>query len=116
MLILLRIEDVLADLGCKSVRAAANVEEALDLIGAEAFDAAMLDVNLDGKMSYEVADALAARGVPFLFSTGYDAASLEDGYRDQPVLGKPYCDDELVVMLSSLVRRADLVAPMSAGC
>lgn len=116
MLILLRIEDVLADLGCKSVRAASSVEEALDLIGAEAFDAAMLDLNLDGKMSYEIADALAARGVPFLFSTGYDADSLEDGYRDQPVLGKPYCDDELVVMLSSLVSRADLVAPMSAGC
>jgi CheY-like chemotaxis protein len=104
MLILLKIEDLLADLGCVSVSAATNVDQALALINAEAFDAAMVDVNLDGMKSYPVADALAARGVPFVFSTGYSGQSLDDGYRDRPVLGKPYRDADLVAMLTRLLQ------------
>nr|WMC98649.1 hypothetical protein RAR13_08140 [Aminobacter aminovorans] len=70
MLVLLMIEDMLADLGCVSVIAAATVEQALALITAHDFDAAMVDMNLNGDNTYVVADALAARGVPFVFSTG----------------------------------------------
>jgi len=104
MLILLNIEDMLADLGCTSVSAAATVSQALALVEAQAFDAAMLDVNLDGGNSYPVADALAARGVPFVFSTGYGGQGLKDGYRDRPVLGKPYRSAELVESLTRLMR------------
>lgn len=104
MLVLLNVEDMLADLGCKSVSAAATVDHALALIEAQAFDAAMVDVNLDGRKSYLVADALAARGVPFVFSTGYSGQSLNDAYRDRPVLGKPYRNAELVEILTQLLR------------
>jgi CheY-like chemotaxis protein len=103
MLVLLGIEDVLADHGCENVSAAANVDQALSLIGSQAFDAAMVDVNLDGRKSYPVADALAARGVPFLFSTGYSGESLDEGYRDRPVLGKPYREAQLVEALTQLL-------------
>lgn len=103
MLILLKIEDALSDLGCKSVGAAVNLDQALALINAEAFDVALVDVNLDGIKSYPVADALAARGVPFAFSTGYSGQSLDDGYQDRPVLGKPYRDADLVAMLTRLL-------------
>ena len=48
MLILMMIEDMLADLGCESVTAAATVDQALALIDAQVFDAAMLDMNLNG--------------------------------------------------------------------
>ena len=71
MMVLMIIEDMLADLGCESVTAAATVDQALALIDAQVFDAAMLDMNLNGNKSHAVADALAARGVPFVFSTGY---------------------------------------------
>jgi len=104
MLVLLNVEDMLADLGCTSVSAAANADQALALIAAQAFDAAMVDVNLDGIQSYPVADALAARGVPFVFSTGYSGESLDDGYRDRPVLGKPYREADLVEVLTRLLR------------
>lgn len=104
MLVLLNVEDMLADLGCTSVCAAANADQALALIEAQTFDAAMVDVNLDGIQSYPVADALAARGVPFVFSTGYSGESLDDGYRHRPVLGKPFRDAQLAEMLTRLLR------------
>ncbi len=103
MMVLLQIEDALADLGCTSVSAAATVDQALDLIKSQAFDAAMIDVNLGGRKSYPVADALAARGVPFVFSTGYSGHSVQDGYRDRPMLGKPYREADLVAILERLL-------------
>lgn len=103
MLVLLHIEDTLADLGCTSVSAASSVDQALDLINAHTFDAAMIDVNLDGRKSYPVADALAARGVPFVFSTGYSGQTLDHGYRDRPMLGKPYRVADLVAMFVRLL-------------
>ena len=103
MLVLLNLEDMLADLGCGSVSAAATVDQALALIEGQDFDAAVVDVNLDGRKSYRVADALAARGVPFAFSTGYSSQSLNEGYRDRPVLGKPYRNGELAAILTRLL-------------
>ena len=96
MLVVWLLEDMLADLGCAVVGPASSVNQALAMIDAEAIDAAVLDVNLNGQMSYPVADALAARGVPFVFSTGYDKDTLFlDGYRTFPVLQKPFRRSEL---------------------
>ena len=104
MLVLMGIEDMLADLGCTSVSAAAGVEQALALVDAQAFDAALVDLNLDGGKSYPIADALAARGVPFAFSTGYSGQSMADAYRDRPVLTKPYGDVQMLEVLMQLLR------------
>ncbi len=97
------LEDMLADLGCEVVGPAARVDQALAMIEAEAVDAVVLDVNLNGEKSYPVADALAARGVPFVFSTGYDKDSLLDDYRSVPVLQKPYQPTELIDELAKLL-------------
>ncbi len=105
MLVLMLIEDMLADLGCESVTAAATVDKALALIDAQFFDAAMLDMNLNGDKSHPVADALAARGVPFVFSTGYSGRDMRDGYRDRPVLKKPFKEEELADILARLLAR-----------
>ncbi|MBE1203136.1 response regulator [Aminobacter carboxidus] len=103
MLVLIMIEDMLADIGCESVTAAATVKQAIALIEAHDFDAAMLDMNLNGDKTYFVADALAARGVPFVFSTGYSGHHVRDGYRDRPLLKKPFIDKQLAEMLASLL-------------
>jgi hypothetical protein len=58
------------------------------LIDAEVFHAAGYELN--GNHSYVVADALAARGVPFIFSTGYSGLDMSEGDRDRPVLKKPF--------------------------
>jgi CheY-like chemotaxis protein len=97
------LEDMLVDLGCAIVGPATSVNQALAMIDAEAFDAAVLDVNLDGQMSYPVADALTARGMPFVFSTGYDKDTLRDGYRTFPVLQKPFHRSELGDALAKLL-------------
>ncbi len=103
MLILIMIEDMLADLGCESVTAAATVGQAVALIEAEIFDVAMLDMNLNGNNSYLVADALAARDVPFVFCTGYGGHDIRDGHRERPVLKKPFMEKDLTEMLRCLL-------------
>ena len=97
------LEDMLAELACMVVGPASTVNQALAMIDAEAIDAAVLDVNLNGQMSYPIADALAARGVPFVFSTGYDKDRLLDGYRTFAVLQKPYHRAELEDTLAGLL-------------
>jgi CheY-like chemotaxis protein len=103
MLVLLMIEDMLADLGCESVIAAASVNRALASIDAQFFDLAMLDMNLNGDKTYSVADALAARGIPFAFLTGYSGHHMRDGYSDLPVLKKPFMYKDLDEMLARLL-------------
>jgi CheY-like chemotaxis protein len=90
MMVAWLLEDMLADFGCAVVGPAAGVNQALAMLDAEAFDAAVLDVNLKGQKSYPVADALAARGVPFVFSTGYNKDILPNSYQSFPVLQKPF--------------------------
>jgi CheY-like chemotaxis protein len=102
MLVLIMIEDMLADLGCKSVTSAATVDKALTLINAQVFDIALLDMNLNGNDSHAVAEALSARGVPFVYSTGNTGQRSRDGYSDRPVLKKPFKYDELAAILAGL--------------
>lgn len=90
MMILMMIEGMLGDLGCDHITSAATIEQALSIIGTQAFDAACLDVNLNGRESYPIADALAASGVPFAFSTGYSDGDMRERHRGRPVLKKPY--------------------------
>ena len=109
------LEDMLADLGCAVVGPASSVDQALAMIDAEAIDAAVIDVNLNGQMSYPIADALAARGVPFVFSTGYDKETLLDAYRSLPVLQKPFHRSELSDTFSKLLASKELGVEATMG-
>jgi CheY-like chemotaxis protein len=100
MLILMMIEDMLADLGCESISAASKIGQAITLIDGQVFDAAMVDLNLSGVESYPIADALIEHDVPYFFSTGSSVTSIKDGYRDQNVLKKPFTFEQLSNMLS----------------
>jgi len=103
MIVAWLLEDMLVELGCMVIGPAASVKEAFAMIDAEAIDAAVLDVNLNGEMSYPIADALAARDVPFVFVTGYDKERMLDGYRTFPALQKPFHRAELTVTLAKLL-------------
>ena len=97
------LQDMLADLGYEVVGPAARVDQALAIIESEDIDAVLLDLNLNGQMSYPVADALVARGIPFVFATGYAKNRLLDGYQTFPVLQKPFHRLEVGDMLAKLL-------------
>lgn len=103
MVILLMIEGILEDLGCRSVTSVGTVSEAVSIIGSEVFDAAMLDMNLHGEDSDAVADALSERGVPFIYCTGNCRRDMRESFRKQAVLHKPFRDTELRVALTQLL-------------
>ncbi len=115
MMILMFTEYMLAELGCTAVASAATVDQALAFLAAQNFDAAILDVNLNKIKSYPVADALAARGVPFLFATAYGGSGIDENYRDRPVLTKPYRYEELSEILALLIPAGSLETPCPVG-
>lgn len=84
------IEDMLDDLGVKIVGPAATLSEAIALARNEELDAAILDLNVGGELTYPVADILRERGISFIFSTGYTRRLLPMRFRDVPTLHKPY--------------------------
>ena len=102
MLLNLTIQDTLADLGCESVTATTTSAHAVALVEAQVFDAAVLDMNLNGDSSSRVADALTARGVPFVIATGNRV--IWDGCK-AAVLRKPFKHAELVEVLTRLPPR-----------
>ena len=102
MLVLMQIETVLEELGCV-VYAAADVAKALHLFEREQFDAAIIDVNLGEENSYPIADALAKRGTPFAFSTGYGDHGERIDFAQRPILKKPYVRAALIDVCRQLL-------------
>ena len=90
MTLALVIEESLLDIGVDIVGPAARLDVALQLARDEAIDAAILDVNIRGGNTYDVADILAERGIPFLFCSGYNDWALAERHRSRPRLSKPY--------------------------
>jgi CheY-like chemotaxis protein len=107
MMNLAMLEDVLAEAGCEDVTGAATIDQAMALIDGWVFDAAMLDVRLRSGDSYAVADALAARKVPFVFATGNNVRDIRDGYRNVPIIRKPFKDEQLVEALRAILPRRE---------
>jgi CheY-like chemotaxis protein len=100
----LLLEDMLLDLGCEVVGPAGRLATALDLAANEAFDLAILDVNIAGESIYPLVETLEARKVPFVFSTGYGSGGIKDAYRDRPVVQKPFAQADLRQTLLTALR------------
>ena len=106
-LVLIGLEAMCTDLGWEIVGPATRVDQALALARSEAVDAALLDVNLDGEMSWEVADALKGRAIPFAFSTGYDQSNmLPERFAGTDVMAKPYRIDDVERRLRHMMAAA----------
>jgi CheY-like chemotaxis protein len=99
-IIALDFEDTLLGFGVKTVRTAASVAKALDMIAERAPDFALLDVGLIREKSFAIAERLAALKIPFVFVTGYGAdVRLPPAFADRPRLPKPFSTDALEAML-----------------
>jgi CheY-like chemotaxis protein len=87
------LEEMLADLGCEVVGPYATLSAALDGARNEAFDVAVIDLNLAGEKADPIIAEIASREIPLaIASGGYDAAS---GHRPTALLDKPYSSAQL---------------------
>jgi CheY-like chemotaxis protein len=88
IIVALFMEDVLAELGYEVAGVVCHVDEAL--ARPLDFAVAVLDVHLNGREVFPFADHLAARGMPFVFATGYGTRAIPARFLGRPVLAKPF--------------------------
>ena len=105
-LVALAAEDILISEGYSVVGPADRLESALQLAKNEALDGAVLDINLAGDYVWPVADALYARGVPFVLLTGFGKGlDLPPSCTRAPLLTKPARSPELAAALEARIAR-----------
>jgi CheY-like chemotaxis protein len=81
-----------------------DIDRASEIAAQTSFvlDAAILDINLNGKLVYPVAKQFLRRGTPVVFVTGYDRGSLQAEFAHSPCLVKPYDDAILIKTISDI--------------
>jgi CheY-like chemotaxis protein len=105
VMVSMAIEDLVREIGADDVLVLADPTPALEAIQGRKIDMAVLDVHLGAKTSFAVADALEARGIPYVFSSALGSVAVGERYRHRPMLSKPFADEELRAHLLSLVPR-----------
>ncbi len=102
-LINLSMAQLIEDMGC-IVLAFMRVDEAKEAAESLVPDLAVLDVNVGGVMSYELAEALKQRNVPIVFVTGYDSPAITGQWRTHPVCRKPCKASELKQIMAKALQ------------
>ncbi|MGC6399126.1 response regulator [Sphingomonas sp. FW199] len=103
-LIAMMIEDFLDLLGHSMAGQADSVDQALAMVDARGFDAAIVDVNLrGGEQSWPVSDALAAANIPFALATGSGGDDIRAEHHGRPILAKPFTLDQVERTLAQLI-------------
>jgi len=104
VLVSIGIEDLVREMGAGEVLVCGDARHALEFIETGKVDLAILDVQLGGGTSFAVADALDARGIPFMFSSALGPVAVEGRHGHRPMLSKPFADEELRARVLSLGR------------
>jgi PAS domain S-box-containing protein len=94
-LVALALSESVAQLGFSVVGPLHNLHDAEVAIAQGAVDGAILDVNLNGRLVYPLAEKLIENNVPFVFITGYSAENIDARFAEIPVLQKPIEADTL---------------------
>lgn len=91
-LVAMMIEEMLEELGATVVGTESGVTSALDFVASRhsEIDVALLDLNLNGNRSYDVAMAASGHGIPVVFATGYADDDIVAEWRGRPTLAKPF--------------------------
>ncbi|MET0293776.1 MAG: HWE histidine kinase domain-containing protein [Phenylobacterium sp.] len=103
VLLALELETGLSEAGAVVVGPAYELEEAMALLD-QPIDAAVLDANLNGRSVTPVAEVLAARGIPFVFATGYGEAGGAPSGFEAPIIRKPYDVTQVAAAVGQLLR------------
>jgi len=102
IVVALFLEDILAEFGYEVAGVASRLEEGLARAEAPDFAVAILDVHLNGRDVFPLADRLAERSLPFVFATGYGARGIPERHAGRPVLQKPFLPADLSRALAGL--------------
>jgi CheY-like chemotaxis protein len=100
-LIRMMFEDVLLELGHSIAAQAGDLGTGLTFAKQRDYRLAILDVNLNGRPAFPIADVVRARGKALLFVTGYGSAGLAADYKGAAVLQKPFTETQLSRAISS---------------
>jgi DNA-binding NtrC family response regulator len=106
-LIALELEDCFRDRGYE-VAVAAFTETAISRIEAGGINFCVLDYNLRGSAATSVAEALHARGVPFVICSGSPAPFLHNLFEGVPILSKPFDENALEAIVAQALGRPAL--------
>ncbi|HEX2256845.1 MAG TPA: response regulator [Afifellaceae bacterium] len=104
MMVSMMLQDMLEELGYETLGPATRLEEAVATATVSDISAAVLDINLNGKETYPVAEVLRRRGIPFVFATGYGAEMVSERFPGTPALQKPFQRHELGRALAAVMR------------
>ena len=104
-LIAMMLEDFVDMIGHTVAGTADSVADAVRQVEAGGFDVVILDVNLRDGACWPVADALTARGKPFVIATGGHVEPPPPAYAGAPQLAKPFTIDGVAAALENLARR-----------
>lgn len=104
MTIAMMLEDMIAELGHEVAGVASRLDRAVALASTAAFDLAILDVNLDGRPSMDVAAALTERDIPFFFATGYGRGGVDARFAAARVIGKPFVIEDIAHAIAATAR------------
>lgn len=103
--------DMLDDSAAIVVGPAPSLAEAMRLVEESPIDAAILDMNLNGQWSDPIAEALLARGIPFVFTTGYGANERSDRFGARTI-AKPYVWETVEKELGLSLAEAQVTRPL----
>jgi DNA-binding response OmpR family regulator len=106
----LNVMATLSRAGIEAVGPYPTVSGAFAAIEERTFDAALVDINLNGVPSFDVAATLRQKGIPFAFVTAYER-TLPEEFRSVPVISKPYDEQELLSVACGLLGMAQPKGP-----
>lgn len=101
------IASIIEGLGHSIVGPAGTLEEAGSMVADERIDFAILDANLRGHSSAELAQSLAEHAVPFCVCTGYRIDDIRATFGDIPVVQKPVRERALAAIIDSVAQNSD---------
>lgn len=102
-LLAMLIEDILEVLGYATAFHASRLDAGLQYAMSGEYDVAILDINIIGGTSFPIAAAIAERGIPFLFCSGYGRLGIPKDWEHKQCIAKPFSATQLEDALNDLL-------------
>ena len=97
------MEMMLEDLGFATAYHASTLNDGIEYARNGEYDLAILDINIIGGDSFPIAAAIADRGIPFMFCSGYGRLGIPDAWLNRRCIAKPFSAEQLSEALSELL-------------